>query len=68
MVRLNAKSPQRARRRYEPVQGVGLADERGTHDDLLAQDGLYATLWAVQAGETDPLRTGESTLIGTGPD
>ncbi|MFD1587850.1 ABC transporter ATP-binding protein [Halorientalis brevis] len=29
--------------------------ERGTHEDLLAEDGLYANLWAVQAGEIDEL-------------
>ena len=29
--------------------------ERGTHDDLLAEDGLYAKLWGVQAGEIDEL-------------
>ena len=29
--------------------------ERGTHDDLLANDGLYAHLWGVQAGEIDSL-------------
>jgi len=29
--------------------------ERGTHDELLARDGLYAKLWAVQAGEIDQL-------------
>jgi len=29
--------------------------ERGTHEDLLADDGLYAKLWAVQAGEIDEL-------------
>ncbi|MFT4946038.1 MAG: ATP-binding cassette subfamily B protein [Natronomonas sp.] len=29
--------------------------ERGTHGDLLAQDGLYAHLWGVQAGEIDQL-------------
>src|SRR6056297_2224357 len=29
--------------------------ERGSHDDLLARDGLYASLWAVQAGEIDQL-------------
>ncbi|PSP68635.1 multidrug ABC transporter ATP-binding protein [Halobacteriales archaeon QS_1_69_70] len=29
--------------------------ERGTHEDLLAADGLYAHLWGVQAGEIDQL-------------
>ncbi|MFB6191950.1 MAG: ABC transporter ATP-binding protein, partial [Haloarculaceae archaeon] len=29
--------------------------ERGTHDDLIAADGLYAHLWGVQAGEIDEL-------------
>ena len=29
--------------------------ERGTHDDLLAADGLYANLWRVQAGDLDDL-------------
>jgi ATP-binding cassette subfamily B protein len=29
--------------------------ERGTHADLVAAGGLYATLWGVQAGETDDL-------------
>ena len=29
--------------------------ERGTHADLLDEDGLYANLWAVQAGEIDEL-------------
>ncbi|ELZ47487.1 ABC transporter, partial [Halorubrum distributum JCM 9100] len=29
--------------------------ERGTHDELLAADGLYAKLWGVQAGEIDEL-------------
>jgi ATP-binding cassette subfamily B protein len=29
--------------------------ERGTHEDLLDADGLYANLWSVQAGEVDDL-------------
>ncbi|WP_123533881.1 ABC transporter ATP-binding protein [Halosimplex salinum] len=29
--------------------------ERGSHDELIAEDGLYAKLWAVQAGEIDEL-------------
>jgi len=27
--------------------------ERGTHDDLVAEDGLYAKLWGVQAGQIE---------------
>jgi len=29
--------------------------ERGDHDELLSEDGLYAHLWGVQAGEIDEL-------------
>ena len=29
--------------------------ERGSHEELLAADGLYANLWGVQAGEVENL-------------
>jgi len=29
--------------------------ERGTHEDLIGEQGLYANLWGVQAGEIDEL-------------
>jgi ATP-binding cassette subfamily B protein len=29
--------------------------ERGSHDDLVAAGGLYATLWAIQTGTVDAL-------------
>jgi ATP-binding cassette subfamily B protein len=32
--------------------------ERGTHDELVSEDGLYAKLWGVQAGEIEGLPEG----------
>jgi ATP-binding cassette subfamily B protein len=45
----------------------GKVVEGGSHEDLLAADGLYANLWGVQAGEIESLpedflaRTAESS-------
>src|SRR6056297_1122665 len=33
----------------------GRVVERGTHEDLISEQGLYANLWGVQAGEIDEL-------------
>jgi ATP-binding cassette subfamily B protein len=33
----------------------GKIAERGTHEELISEDGLYAHLWGVQAGEIDEL-------------
>ncbi|WP_123536515.1 ABC transporter ATP-binding protein [Halosimplex salinum] len=37
------------------VMDDGEVVEQGTHEDLLAEDGLYANLWSVQVGEVDAL-------------
>jgi len=48
--------------------------ETGGHDELLAEDGLYANLWRVQVGEVDALpeafleRAAERERVGLGDD
>ncbi|QGG94717.1 ABC transporter ATP-binding protein [Actinomarinicola tropica] len=36
------------------VMEAGRLVEAGTHDELVARGGLYAALWRVQTGDTDP--------------
>jgi len=56
------------------VMEDGQIVERGTHEDLLADQGLYANLWSVQVGEVDALpeefieRTAEREPMGVGDD
>ncbi len=56
------------------VMDDGELVEQGTHEALLAADGLYANLWSVQVGEVDALpeefveRTAERERIGVGDD
>ena len=38
----------------------GVVVERGSHDELLAADGVYADLWAVQTGDLNQT-TGQAT-------
>jgi ATP-binding cassette subfamily B protein len=39
------------------VLDKGTVAERGTHEELIAQDGIYAHLWRVQTGEGDAAGT-----------
>jgi ATP-binding cassette subfamily B protein len=56
------------------VMDKGEIRERGTHEELLASEGLYANLWSVQVGEVDDLpdtfveRTAERERAGIGDD
>lgn len=47
------------------VLNHGVVTETGTHDQLVAKNGLYALLWRIQTGETDHL-TDTMGLIGNG--
>ena len=40
--------------RVADVLSEGRVVESGKHEQLLAQDGLYASLWRVQTGEAAP--------------
>ena len=42
------------------VMEGGRIKDRGTHDELLTRDGLYASLWKLQTGEPEPGSRGGS--------
>jgi ATP-binding cassette subfamily B protein len=42
----------------------GTVQESGTHDELLAVDGIYAGMWKVQTGERRPRRDGVVAQFG----
>jgi ABC-type transport system involved in Fe-S cluster assembly fused permease/ATPase subunit len=45
------------------VLNDGAIEERGTHASLLARDGLYARMWAIQADERSPMPPDANTLL-----
>lgn len=63
----------------EDVDSIFVMDEervveRGTHEELLAADGLYSRLWRVQVGQTDDLPqefldrfAGQADRLGVAP-
>ena len=42
----------------------GVVVERGSHDELIAQEGVYADLWAVQSGELEKATGAATSLDG----
>ena len=53
--------PKQFQRRNLKILVEGVVVERGSHDELLTADGVYADLWAVQTGDLEQV-TGQATM------